>query len=178
MATSRQVKDIATALVLEAIDAKDVQAVCADVRLIAETFASDPRIVADLEEGAVPLNIRQDALRAACGKTIHPLVTNAFLVLQRESLLSAHAAFSSAVLAQAGSQAQHRTAVAVSAVSLTADEKAKLASVLEKKFPGTLDLSFDTDASILGGLVVRVGDWQCDASAKGNIDRLHAKLLS
>ena len=159
-------------------DAQDVQAVCADVRLMDAAFSSDPRIVADLEEGAVPLKDRQDALRAACGKTVHPFVTNALLVLQRESLLSAHAAFSTAVLAQAESQAQHRTAVAVSAVSLTEDEKTRLTAVLEKKFSGSLELSFQTDASILGGLVVRVGDWQCDASAKGNIDRLHAQLLS
>ena len=69
-------------------------------------------------------------------------------------------------------------AKARSAVPLSVDEQAALREKLETRFKQALELRFEVDPSLLGGVVVHVGDQIIDGSVKGKLDALTQTLGS
>ena len=63
-----------------------------------------------------------------------------------------------------------------SAVPLTKEEQAALRGKLEARFGQGLDLTFEVEPAVLGGVVVRVGDQVIDGSVKGKLDALAQTL--
>jgi F-type H+-transporting ATPase subunit delta len=70
------------------------------------------------------------------------------------------------------------TAKVSSAVPLTREEQGSLAQRLEARFGEPLELRFEVQPSVLGGVVVRVGDQVIDGSIKGKLDALAHTLGS
>ena len=70
------------------------------------------------------------------------------------------------------------TAKVSSAVPLTSDEQASVTQRLEARFGGPLELRFEIEPSVLGGVLVRVGDQVIDGSIKGRLDALAQTLNS
>jgi F-type H+-transporting ATPase subunit delta len=69
-------------------------------------------------------------------------------------------------------------AVVTSAAELTQDEVRALTARLEQTTGGRISLEVDVDPSLLGGLVVRVGDRMIDGSVRGRLERLRNQLLA
>jgi F-type H+-transporting ATPase subunit delta len=69
-------------------------------------------------------------------------------------------------------------AVATAAVPLTKDETAALEKKVADMTGRTVDLRVDIDESLIGGLTVRVGDTLYDASVRGRLERLRARLVA
>jgi F-type H+-transporting ATPase subunit delta len=69
-------------------------------------------------------------------------------------------------------------ATATSASSLTQDEVKALTSRLEEYTGGRVELDVQVDPSLLGGLVVRVGDRLIDGSVRSRLERLRNQLVS
>jgi len=65
-----------------------------------------------------------------------------------------------------------------SAVDLTDGEKSALADKLMAQFGTNLDFEYKADSSLLGGLVVRVGDRVIDASVAGKLHALRESLAA
>lgn len=65
-----------------------------------------------------------------------------------------------------------------SAVPLTKEEQAALRRKLQARFDRPLDLRFEVEPSLLGGITVRVGDQVIDGSVKGKLDALAQTLGS
>ena len=65
-----------------------------------------------------------------------------------------------------------------SAVPLTKEEQAALREKLQARFDRQLDLRFEVEPSLLGGIAVRVGDQVIDGSIKGKLDALAQALGS
>ncbi len=65
-----------------------------------------------------------------------------------------------------------------SAVPLTDDEKRALAEKLAAQFGENLEFEYREDPSILGGLVIRVGDRVIDASVAGKLKALRETLVA
>lgn len=63
-----------------------------------------------------------------------------------------------------------------SAVALNADEKKTLEENLGKRFGANLEAEYDVDPSLLGGVVVRVGDDVIDGSLAGKLSVLRNRL--
>jgi len=68
------------------------------------------------------------------------------------------------------------SAEVVSALPLTADEKVIVKKEILVKMGSQSEVSFRIDPSILGGLVVRVGDKVLDGSVAGKLDNLRQNL--
>ena len=74
-----------------------------------------------------------------------------------------------------GAQISGQSAEVTSALPLTADEQASVKKdVLAKS--GAAEVAFRVDPSILGGLVIRVGDKVMDGSVAGKLEGLRANL--
>jgi F-type H+-transporting ATPase subunit delta len=69
-------------------------------------------------------------------------------------------------------------ATATSAAPLTDLEVKALTARLEGMTGGRIALQTDVDASLLGGLIVRVGDRLIDGSVRGRLERLRNQLAS
>lgn len=76
-------------------------------------------------------------------------------------------------------RAEHEKVVSaeVSAFSeLSESQKASLVSSLEKKLNKAVSLSFTIDKSLLGGVVIRAGDFVIDGSVRGKLNKLEVEL--
>src|SRR5690606_12522772 len=60
----------------------------------------------------------------------------------------------------------------ISASPLSQDHRDQLTALLEKETDSTILLENEVDADLIGGLVIRVGDRQIDASVLGKLQRL------
>ena len=69
-------------------------------------------------------------------------------------------------------------AVATSATPLEPSEVSALTARLEQMTGGKVELAVETDPSLLGGFVVRVGDRLIDWSVRGRLERLRNQLVS
>jgi F-type H+-transporting ATPase subunit delta len=65
-----------------------------------------------------------------------------------------------------------------SAVTLSAEQQAKLASSLKTRFKRDVRMSTSVDASLLGGAVIRAGDLVIDGSVKGRLERMASDLVN
>jgi F-type H+-transporting ATPase subunit delta len=70
------------------------------------------------------------------------------------------------------------TAVATSASELQPDEVRELTQRLEKLTGGTVELELNVDESLLGGIVVRVGDRLIDGSVRSRLERLRTRVVA
>jgi F-type H+-transporting ATPase subunit delta len=69
-------------------------------------------------------------------------------------------------------------ATATSAIELTQEEIRELTARLEETTGGRIALDVEVDPSLLGGIVVRVGDRLIDGSVRGRLERLRNQLIS
>lgn len=75
-------------------------------------------------------------------------------------------------------QTSQITAQAISVVPLTREEGKILISTLEKQFKRRVTLDYHIDSSLLGGLIVRLGDLVIDSSVRGKLERLRTALVN
>lgn len=74
-------------------------------------------------------------------------------------------------------QAEERiTATVVSAQPLTENEINHINAALKKRLNRTIDLQTEIDNSLIGGAIIRAGDWVIDGSMRGGIEKLAAQL--
>jgi F-type H+-transporting ATPase subunit delta len=64
----------------------------------------------------------------------------------------------------------------VTAIELTKTKQDQIAKKLEKQLKGQLILNYETDTSILGGLVLKVGDKVYDASLRAQLDQMRETI--
>lgn len=60
--------------------------------------------------------------------------------------------------------------------ALTAAQGLMLQNSLEQKYGGAVDLNYQIDASLLGGMMLRIGDNVIDGSAKGQLEQLNQSI--
>lgn len=73
-------------------------------------------------------------------------------------------------------RSQYKLAHVRSAVALTDDERARLEKNLAQRFGDALEVDYATDATLIGGVVVRVGDEVIDGSLAGKLSALRERL--
>ncbi len=75
-------------------------------------------------------------------------------------------------------QPERRLARVTSAVPLTAAEEEALRARLTDRFGTDLEFQFDVDASLIGGIYLRVGDQVIDGSVTGKLAALRDRLAA
>jgi F-type H+-transporting ATPase subunit delta len=68
--------------------------------------------------------------------------------------------------------------VITSAIKLDTNEKAKLTKQLSVQLKKEIELSESVDESLIGGVVIKIGDKVLDGSIKGRLDSMRASLLN
>jgi F-type H+-transporting ATPase subunit delta len=108
-----------------------------------------------------------------------PQVRNFLLGLAREGLLDQVAEVTEAFAAYAAkAQAVALDAAVTSAVALSEAQQATITSDLQARYGADLKVSFDVDESLIGGLIIRVGDQVLDNSLRTRLSALQRNMLA
>jgi F-type H+-transporting ATPase subunit delta len=144
----------------------------------AAAVLEDPAVARGLSDPTVPTELREQAVTTGFGKKVSGPVLNLLrLLIQRgriEDLPRIAAEFRRLDNLRLGIT----PARATSAAPLEPAEVKALIARLEQMTGGRIELEQEVDPSLLGGLVVRVGDRLIDGSVRGRLERLRNQLVS
>lgn len=150
----------------------------------AATALGSPGVAHALENPAVPLPDRHRALGEALGTTVSSGVRNLALLLLRRNRIDLMPAVARELRRLFNRRAGIVTATATTAAPLATDELRALVQRLEQMTGSRVELtehdgrSYRVDPTILGGIVVRIGDLLIDGSVRGRLERLRVRLAT
>ena len=108
-----------------------------------------------------------------------PQVRNFLLGLAREGLLDQVPEVIEAFARYAArTEAQFLDATVTSAVALSEAQKTTIVSDLRSRYGSDLKVAFETDPSLIGGLIIRVGDQVLDNSLRTRLSALQRNMLA
>jgi F-type H+-transporting ATPase subunit delta len=145
---------------------------------VAASLAGDERALEVLANPAIPGERRAEALGEMLGKRVSKPVQNLVQLMLRRGRIDElpRVAAEFRRLDDARQGVIHATAT--SASELTKDEVRAITARLEQQTGGHVSLDVKVDPSLLGGLIVRVGDRLIDGSVRGRLERLRNQLIS
>jgi F-type H+-transporting ATPase subunit delta len=146
--------------------------------LIDDVFRADPRIEIFMLSAAMTRHAKAAMLRAAFEGRGGELFTNFLEVLNNHGRLDLLRYIRAAYRELLDDRA-HRVRVQVrSAVPLPEDQRQHLERDLREVFQLEPILETQVDASLLGGLTVRVGDWLYDASLRTQLQTIRNQITT
>jgi F-type H+-transporting ATPase subunit delta len=144
----------------------------------AAAVLGDERIANYLTNPAVPLEARAALLEKALGGSVSGPVRNLIQLQLRRGRIDQLPRVASEFRRLDNRRQGITVATATSAAALTPDEVRALTTRLEQFTGGRVELDVQVDPSLLGGLIVRVGDRLIDGSVRGRLERLRNQLVS
>lgn len=149
-----------------------------DLQRVADALTETPALRALLHQPLVTDERKKQALKNGFRDRISP-ATLAFLELlvdkRRADLLpQIQAEFARRLL----DYQNIARATATSAVPLTAEQAAALERSLEARTGKDIQLETAVDPTLLGGVLIRIGDTVLDGTVRGNLERLREQLLA
>ena len=145
---------------------------------LAELYASDPAFREFLTNPAIDQDERQEGQETFFRGRLLDVTVDALQVLNekdRSALLPAVVA----AYRQAHDRLRRRVEVkVVSALPLTEPQRARLAQAVERRTGRTPSFEERVDPSLIGGLVVRIGDEKTDGSVATRLHNLSEALLA
>lgn len=145
---------------------------------VAVEIAADPRSLTVLASPAIPLDRRTETLHKLLDGQVSGPVFNLIALLLRRGRIEELPRVASEFRRLDDRRQDITHATATSAAPLTAAEVTALTQRLEQSSGGRVELDVKVDPSLLGGLVVRIGDRLIDGSVRGRLERLRNQLIS
>lgn len=144
----------------------------------AATATEDPRVAEIARNPTLPVQARRELVRQVAARPLsEPALNLVSLLLERrriEQLPRIADEFQTLVDRRAGIIRAEVT----SAAPLARGESERLAARLADMTGGTVELTLEVDRSLLGGVVVRIGDQLIDGSVRGRLERLRSRLAA
>ena len=148
-----------------------------DFTTLTQVWKETP-IALRLDDPKVGQSRRMDEARSLLGNRVNPLALNLVLLLIQRGRARLIPRVADAFERLERDRSGHVSGYVISALALTEEQRASLTQQLGKRTGRTVDLEERVDPSILGGLIVRVGDELIDASVVGRLRRIEAELSS
>jgi F-type H+-transporting ATPase subunit delta len=144
----------------------------------AASVAGDERVIKILANPAIPVERRASVLAELLGDRASRPVQNLIQLLLRRGRIEALPRVAAEFRRLDDDRQGITKATATTAATLTPDEVKALTARLERATVRRIALDVEVDPSLLGGLVVRVGDRMIDGSVRGRLERLRNQLIS
>jgi F-type H+-transporting ATPase subunit delta len=144
----------------------------------AAAVLGDERLLRILSNPAIALERRAELLVTAIGSRVSRPVLNLIQLQLRRGRIEQLPRVAAEFVRLDNRRQGITTATATAAAELTPDEVRTLTTRLEQFTGGRVELDVSVDPSLLGGLVVRVGDRLIDGSVRGRLERLRNQLVS
>ncbi len=144
----------------------------------AAAIVADERVGRMLANPALPLEQRVEMAKSIFGASVGQPVLNLIGLMLRRGRIHELPRLAAEFRRLDNARQGITIATAISAAPLTQDEIRALTERLEALTGGRVELEVQVDPSLLGGLVVRVGDRMIDGSVRGRLERLRNQLVS
>ncbi len=146
------------------------------LQAIVEAVDSDAQIRAFLAAPGISTEDKVKALASAFGDKASAILLNTISLLIERGRQAEIPSLLDAYRQVSGDALKRVDAVVTSATPLGEDEKNKLAAQFGTLTGKTVRVENVVDATLLGGLTVRIGDTLYDGSLRGKLDRLSKQL--
>nr|CAI5819119.1 unnamed protein product [Callosobruchus analis]CAI5864817.1 unnamed protein product [Callosobruchus analis] len=170
----------ATALYSAATKQKTLDNVEKDLIKFQTSMRSDAKLKNFIENPTIKRSVKADALKAAAQKiSLKPESVNLLMLLAENGRLEKLDGVINAFRTLMSAHRGEITCEVVTAKELDADQKKKLEGVLKSfvKANETIHLTSKVDPSIIGGMIVSVGDRYVDMSVASKIKR-YTEIIS
>jgi F-type H+-transporting ATPase subunit delta len=144
----------------------------------AGAIASDVEVGRMLANPAAALESRSEMAHSIFGKVVGKPVLNLIGLMLRRGRIHQLPTVAAEFRRLDNARQGITLATATSASPLSSDEVRAVTARLEQLTGGRVELDVQVDPSLLGGLVVRVGDRLIDGSVRGRLERLRNQLVS
>lgn len=146
------------------------------LELLTEVTA-EPRLAALMANPAVPAERLAKIILAVCGARLTAEGANFVRLLADNKRLGSLPEIARLFLERWAAQEGRLEARISTAYPLSDSQLARLVAKLEARFGARVDAVQETDADLIGGLIVRVGDEVMDASMRGKLEGIAATLV-
>ncbi|MFM8496336.1 MAG: ATP synthase F1 subunit delta [Planctomycetia bacterium] len=172
-----QLSRVYSEAVLNAAQAKGVLAeVVEEVQGIAGLFRDNPAFLRGLSSGASSGQSDAIIVKSFSGK-VHELVLNLLRVLNNRGRIDLFAALADRLTTDSD-RLLGRCRVSVTVASqLSSEQHESLKKQLQDRIGLVPSIDYVVDPSLIGGLVIRVGDLQFDSSIRSRLEQLRNNLL-
>ena len=170
----------AKALIALGAEENKVERIADDLHVFGEVLAlGDGELRKALENPGVTVSVRRAVLEEVFKKLdLHPHVANFIRLLVDKNRFLAFRAIARAYGEMADVRAGRVRATVTTATELSAEMAEEVKAALTASTGKTVVVSFDTDASLIGGIVAEIGDTVIDASVRARLEQMRAALLS
>jgi F-type H+-transporting ATPase subunit delta len=167
----------ATALVEVALEQRNADRIRTDVASFADAFFSSDELRNFLESPAAGSDQKRKVIEELAARmNLTPAVRNFIFLLVDHRRMKMLREIQQAFQAELNARFGIAEADVTSARELSAEEKKKLTSALERRTGKKIEARFHKDESLLGGAVVRVGSTVYDGSVREQLTRLRQQL--
>ena len=175
----RIAKVYATALLDTAAQRAEADTVLAELEtLVRDVFTREPRLEMLLSSAAIGRRARQKTLQEIFGGRASDTFLNFLQVLNDHERLDLLRPILTAALAMNDERNRRLRVMVTSAVPLPDEARVRLENDVRNRFHREPVLIPHVDAGILGGLKVRIGDMQYDASVRNRLDTLRDQIIA
>jgi F-type H+-transporting ATPase subunit delta len=144
----------------------------------AASIAADEEVGRMLANPAVPLDTRTEMAQTIFGAVVSQPVLNLINLMLRRGRIHQLPRIAAEFRRLDNARQGITPATATSAAPLDPDEVRAVTERMEQLTGGRIELDLQVDPSLLGGLVVRLGDRLIDGSVRGRLERLRNQLVS
>ena len=177
MPETRVARRYAAALFQFALETGQVDAVVGDLERVLELMRGFPELAAAVRRPSVPASVKKRLLDELLADEVQPITLDFLKLLIDKRRYDILPEVPECYKELADS---HRGIVSVqvrSAVPLTEEEKERLSEVLARSLRKQVRLKTNVDPSLIGGVMLRIGDRLLDGSVKGQLNLLRQRLI-
>jgi F-type H+-transporting ATPase subunit delta len=146
--------------------------------LVRDVLPASPELKTFLASAAVGRDQKAGVIRNVFGSRAGELFVNFLLVLNDHERLEVLQPIAAAYRELRDKQAGRMHVLVSSAVPLPDDQKENLKQHLRATFNKEPILDIETDPELLGGMVVRVGDWLYDGSVRAELNSIRDQIIA
>lgn len=168
----------AKALLQLGVESRDYERLGRELDLVAKTIEGSKELKATLESPVFPLTQRKAVLADILRRlAVSPVVTHFVLLVLDHNRIQALSAINREMAALVDQQAGRLRAVVTSARPMGEPEIARIKRALEARTGKQLLIERKQDPSLLGGVVVQIGDIVYDGSVRTQLRQIKEQLL-
>lgn len=138
--------------------------------------ARNEDMVRYLNDDSRPSEARTQGFLAVVSSELDASATNLVRLMGENGRLGIMPAVTEQFEALRAQAEQRITATVTSAHPLTENEINHINAALNKRLNRSIDLQTQVDETLIGGAIIRAGDWVIDGSMRGGIEKLAAQL--
>ena len=141
-------------------------------------IAGDERVCALLKDPSFTSDQQISLLTDLCGDSLSEQGANLVKLLVKNSRVEALPDIAERYAHQRAEAESIIEADMITATDIDADQQQQFATALQAKLGRTVKLSFKVDEALIGGAVIRAGDWVVDGSVKAQLEQLVGALAA